>query len=153
MVRAQCLVHRNAFILMVKHREPDASYWCLPGGVVEEGETAPEAALRELKEECNVTGSLIREVSAGLFPARQLDTRITFLIDIGEQEPVLGRDPEVPENNPVLIGVAWMKLRDLSEKDRAFLLASGVLMIPEIAHEIRNWTDDISYPGAFGSES
>jgi 8-oxo-dGTP diphosphatase len=59
MIRAQCLVHRNMRILMVKHHLNGEEWWCLPGGGVEPGETAVEAALRELYEECQVIGCIL----------------------------------------------------------------------------------------------
>jgi hypothetical protein len=48
MARAQCLIVREQKILMVKHRENDYEYWCLPGGRIEPDELPSEAALREL---------------------------------------------------------------------------------------------------------
>jgi len=33
------------------------------------------------------------------------DERVTFLVDIGDQEPSLGHDPELAESEKVLIGV------------------------------------------------
>jgi 8-oxo-dGTP diphosphatase len=42
-------------VLMVKNRGEDGSYFTLPGGAVEEGETLQEAAIREVKEETGFT--------------------------------------------------------------------------------------------------
>ncbi|GAF65847.1 DNA mismatch repair protein MutT [Bacillus sp. TS-2] len=38
-------------VLLVKNRGKDTSYFTLPGGAVESGETLEEAAIREVKEE------------------------------------------------------------------------------------------------------
>lgn len=38
-------------VLLVKNKGPGASYYTLPGGAVEQGETLEEAAIREVKEE------------------------------------------------------------------------------------------------------
>jgi ADP-ribose pyrophosphatase YjhB (NUDIX family) len=38
-------------ILLVRFRDGRRSWWCLPGGGVEEGETDAEAAMREIREE------------------------------------------------------------------------------------------------------
>lgn len=38
-------------VLMVKNRGEKSSYYTLPGGAVEQGETLQEAAIREVKEE------------------------------------------------------------------------------------------------------
>lgn len=42
---------QNEAILMVRHVETTRSYWTLPGGGVEAGETLAEAAVREVFEE------------------------------------------------------------------------------------------------------
>lgn len=41
--------HKN--VLMVKNKGKKSSYYTLPGGAVEQGETLKEAAVREVKEE------------------------------------------------------------------------------------------------------
>lgn len=46
------MVVRDGRVLLVQRgREPDRGKWGFPGGLVEVGETAPMAALRELAEE------------------------------------------------------------------------------------------------------
>src|SRR5437899_11602901 len=46
-------------LLMVKRKyDPRAGAWCLPAGFMEYGETPERCALRELKEETGLSGSL-----------------------------------------------------------------------------------------------
>ena len=142
MTRAQCIVTRNGRILMARHHHEHDSWWCLPGGAVEPGETDAEAALRELSEECCVTGKIIRET--GLFLEDNGNRSHTFLVDIGDQEPSLGYDPEV--DNPILVDLKWLTLREISERDRAFLWAAGLLAIEEFFEEVSDWGANISYP-------
>uniref|UniRef100_UPI003BA875CE NUDIX domain-containing protein n=1 Tax=Stappia sp. TaxID=1870903 RepID=UPI003BA875CE len=45
----------NGHVLLVRHRYMPG--WYLPGGAVDPGESAPEAALRELSEEAGLAGT------------------------------------------------------------------------------------------------
>ena len=51
------VLHEDCFLLVKRKKEPNAGTWGFPGGHVELGETAREAAARELLEETGVTGS------------------------------------------------------------------------------------------------
>ena len=54
---ALAVMIRNNHVLLVKRKnEPDAGLWGFPGGHVELGETALDAAERELREETGVIG-------------------------------------------------------------------------------------------------
>jgi ADP-ribose pyrophosphatase YjhB (NUDIX family) len=129
---------------MVKHRMGGEEWWCLPGGGVEAGESTSEAALRELEEECGVRGKILQQVCHSI-DIKGLES-VTFLIDIGEQEPHLGFDPEFILPDQILIAMSWMALSEISEWDRAFLWASGILNIPEFLKEVSSWGEAISYP-------
>lgn len=107
MSRAQVIVIRDHRILMVKHRRDGDEWWCLPGGGIETGETPAVAALRELREECGVVGTLLRPTSVVHYgPA---DAHYTFLVGIGDQAACLGHDPEesaLPQTQKILAGLA-----------------------------------------------
>ena len=145
MARAQSIVCRRSEILMVKHRHEGEEWWCLPGGGIESGETPKEAALRELWEECRVHGDIIRETS--ILTYGPSDQYYTYWVDIGEQEPDLGNDPEV-RGNPILVDISWKRLGDLAERDRVYLWAAGLLGIPGYLEEISRWSREPSYPVA-----
>ena len=133
MSRAQCLVHKQKRILMVKHRHKGEEWWCLPGGGIEEDETPEQAALRELREECRVEGTIIRPISVITFAPG--DQYYTYLIEIGAQAVSLGNDLELKDDQ-ILVDVAWMSLNELTERDRVFLWTAGLLTIPEFSEEI-----------------
>jgi 8-oxo-dGTP diphosphatase len=145
MTRAQCIVHRGDQLLMVRLHVQGETWWCLPGGALEPGETPAEAALRELKEECCVQGTIIRQTSHLTYS--EDDQAITFLIDIGDQVPQLGSDPEFQHGEQILIEMRWLRLDEIPERDRAYLWAAGLLGIPDFLDQAAGWGDDISYPG------
>ena len=53
-VRVAAIVIRDGEILLVRHLKYGKTYWLLPGGGVDYGETIEEALVRELKEETNL---------------------------------------------------------------------------------------------------
>ncbi|MYX15664.1 NUDIX domain-containing protein [Streptomyces sp. SID8374] len=64
-VRAGAIVIRDGHMLLIRFQEPDEDgpYFEIPGGGVETGETPEEAAVRELREETGLRGSVRREVA------------------------------------------------------------------------------------------
>jgi len=54
------LISGNRVLLVKRSNEPDAGLWGFPGGHVDFGETAMDAATRELKEETGVDGRSLR---------------------------------------------------------------------------------------------
>jgi ADP-ribose pyrophosphatase YjhB (NUDIX family) len=53
-IRVAALIRRGDTVLLCNHTKHGRSYWLLPGGGVEEGESMHEALLRELDEECSL---------------------------------------------------------------------------------------------------
>jgi ADP-ribose pyrophosphatase YjhB (NUDIX family) len=144
--RLQAIVLRENRILMTKISQEGQAWWCLPGGGLEEGETPAEGALRELQEECNVSGVIIRQTAHVILSP--IVEAITFLVEIGDQEPALGVDPEavklgVPQ---ALVEVRFLRLDEITERDRAFLWAAGLLGVGDYWKLVETWGDALSYP-------
>lgn len=147
--RAQCLVIRGTKILMVKLRlqEDSNEFWCIPGGKIESGEIPEEAAIRELREECCVEGKIIRLLTINENPSEgtilTYNKVYSFLIDIGDQEPSIGVEPEFNEG---ILDVRWLTLNEIPERDRVFLWMAGLVNLQEFKDEVLRWKNDISYP-------
>lgn len=82
------------------------------GGAIEAGETPEEAILREIMEELNVKGEIIFKFNKDI-----AENSTTFLLDIGNQKPILGYDPE--EVNVDIDKRALQKLIFVLLKDRS----------------------------------
>lgn len=52
--RAAAFVIKDKSVLLMYRKKNGREYYCIPGGMVEEGETPGEAAKREVKEETNI---------------------------------------------------------------------------------------------------
>lgn len=143
--RSQAMVVNGNKILLVKHIMNGREFYCMPGGGIEEGETPEEAALRELKEESNVDGKIVRKLSIQYKPNNRGEVH-TFLVKLcdGEQKPSPGIDPELEEQT--IVDVAWKSLDEISEIDRMYLWSSGLNRVEIFHEEALSWGDEISYP-------
>jgi len=115
------LIHNNA-ILMVRHVEPTRSYWTLPGGGLEAGETPAEAAVREVWEETSLRVQSVRLLWEGNYGhGGRTSPEYCYLVELevdgnGPAAVALGLDPEeahLPSHHRLLQGVAWVPLSDL----------------------------------------
>ena len=133
MKRAQCLIARGSKILMVRQKEADFKIWLLPGGKMKNDESAEEA-LRELEEECRVEGKIRRMISFNDYNDRYQE--YTFSVDIGDQMPALGTDPELAGDSQSIVEVGWKHISELDERERVLLWAAGLMSVDAVLEEM-----------------
>jgi 8-oxo-dGTP diphosphatase len=113
--RACGAILRGNTILMVRHRDGDREYWTLPGGGIEPGETAEQAAVREVREETGIEAIAVRFLFEEGY--QHGSSRCYLLEASGEQQARLGRDPEeahLEDDARLLRDVTWRPLHLLS---------------------------------------
>jgi len=100
------------------HRAID-DYWHVVAGVVEEGETFPEAAARELREETGLDASVA-------------DVRMRQLYAVPESmraDYLAGVDQVVIENFTVVVPLGWEPVLNEEHDDYRWLSASDSIAI------------------------
>jgi len=117
-IRCQGAILRGDHLLLIRHqRHADgSSYWLLPGGGMEEGETPEVCLLREMKEETRMDvriERLLMEDDATQFPDSFYEKRLTFLCTPLSDEARPGYEPEEEASaNYAIVEVRWVDLRD-----------------------------------------
>ncbi|MBN2310911.1 MAG: NUDIX domain-containing protein [Candidatus Hydrogenedentes bacterium] len=99
-IRVAAIIARDGGVLLVRHRKEGKTYWLLPGGGVEYGESLGDALRREVREEACVSiepGRLVL-VNDTLPPdGHRHIVNLAFTAAILEGEPACGSDPRVVE--------------------------------------------------------
>lgn len=136
-IRTALLVVREGRLLLIQHRKNGESYWLVPGGGVEFGESLTEALAREILEE---TGCRVSRTGPLVFChdtiAPDLSRHIVNLYFSGDLsgEPVCGRE----EN---LTAVDWFRPEEIA----------GLDMRPPVQQQLTAWLSgslsDSSYIG------
>lgn len=117
-IRYQGAIIRDSRILLIRHREHESgrSYWILPGGGIEPGESEEDCVRREMKEETSLD---VRVMSLLLDEPAPLKSVYrswkTYLCEPGVGEASPGLEPEVEHSDWYSIAeVKWFDLSDES---------------------------------------
>lgn len=135
-VGAIAVVLRNGKFLMVQRcKDPGRGYWGFPGGHVEAGETAKEAAVRELHEETSVTAEAQDYITAVDVIGRDASGTLSYHFLLGavlctyqSGEPVAGDDAAAAE---------WVDVNEVLNDARDFNygVVDVAKQVWEAAHE------------------
>ncbi|MCR4266883.1 NUDIX hydrolase [Nitratireductor sp. ZSWI3] len=89
------VLHDGRFLLVRRGRPPAEGFYAFPGGRIEEGETAEQAVIREVREETGLVASsprLLREISLPV-PEKDMIFRLSvFRATVRSGEPTAGDD-------------------------------------------------------------
>ena len=114
-VRYQGAILRDDAILLVKHREHESgrSYWLLPGGGREGGESEEECIRREMQEETHLSVKVERLLlDEPDHPLGAYERLKTYLCHAATGTPRPGHEPEVEAAQEYAIAeVRWFDLR------------------------------------------
>lgn len=131
---ARAIVLNNDALLVIKRNKHGKQYSVLPGGGIEDGESAQQACERELLEEASIKGKAIKLVYE---IEHEYGMTLYFLTSYISGTPKL--DPNSPEYTDNKVGQntytpVWVPLTDLSrepffEESLIALQRAGVIAI------------------------
>ena len=96
---ADGVVVKNNEVLLIKRAvTPFKGYWCLPGGLMDVGETIEQTALREVKEETGMKAKIVKLVGVYSGPKRDPRGTIVTIVHLMKYVKVIGKhDNEVSD--------------------------------------------------------
>lgn len=135
-VRVAALIIRDDSLLLVRHEKDGQTYWLLPGGGVDYGESLAAALVREVAEE---TGFRVR-VGRLLFVSDSIPPDLhrhmiqaTFEAEIEGGAIRLGDDPRLAE-------CVFVQFADLP----------NIVLYPNMKHALMSWVDDgVGVPASY----
>ncbi|MDX1661885.1 MAG: NUDIX domain-containing protein [Gemmatimonadota bacterium] len=144
-VRAQAVVFEGDRLLCARHEKRGESYWVLPGGHLDPGETVWEALVREMAEETGLVVEAARLWALGEFAAPDRHVvECVFAVTAWTGEPARGHDPEAEEHPATLADVAWLD----RERFAAVRFRPGILA----RRLLDRWGDPHAPPAYLGVE-
>lgn len=119
--RARAVIIKDGKLLAMKRIKPQETFWCCPGGQVEESETHEQALIRECREELGVVVEPIKLLAR--IPSEKPETKgqveYFYLCELQSGELGTGRGPEY-EKDSGYIGAyhpEWIEISSISGLD------------------------------------
>lgn len=112
--RYQAAIVRDGHLLLIQHRDhtDGRTYWVVPGGGIESGETEEECVAREALEETNLKVEVVKFLFGQLAEADSIyERRKTYLCTAPSGDPAPGYEPELEASSRYSIhAVGWFQL-------------------------------------------
>lgn len=87
--------------------------WSLPKGHLEPGETAEQAAVREVAEETGIQGRVIAPLGSIAFSFTAADRRVHKTV---HHFLLLAEDGQLSREDPEVASVAWVSMKELPRR-------------------------------------
>lgn len=137
--RYQGAIVKDDHLLLIRHREHETrrSYWLLPGGGIEPGESEFDCVHREMQEETGLEVHVVRLIvdEPGI-PGGVYQRRKTYLCHVITGEASPGYEPE--ESASRLYGIVEVRWFDMREEEE---------WLPEVTQ------DPVTYPQVLNIQS
>jgi len=119
--RARAIIIDDHKVLTIKRTKPNQTYWAIPGGGVEAGETNEQALIREIKEEIGLVievGELLLKVNSTK-PETFGQTEYFYACNIVSGTIGSGDGPEFQANSNYIgsYDFEWLNIQSLADID------------------------------------
>ena len=126
-IRVCALIMRGDTALLVRQSKGAATYWLLPGGALETGETMEEAVHREVGEECSIAIDLRGPLGVveSISPDRGRSRHVVHFVYAAIAAP----NVEAAASDPAILEVRWVTADEVL----------AMVVHPPIADVVADW--------------